>query len=258
MALSIQITEAFRKENGDVLAVDLILSAVRGNILEAIKGNPSALNTHVVIALNTEKPSKAVQAVQDIDNIVKQCSHDGLSDSSLKFVLEKASKAPLGPGLEIGSYKGGTALALLHLRDWPLFVTVDPYGGKPYEGGDIVMEKAYQDAFHVIHKTNLSSAENHTHFLMTGLEFLERNAGFSYWKNGVEKKFENLAFAFVDGQHDKNTVLKEVWALLPLMDAEGIIVIDNIDKDPELQKALIEMGAELGPETEPGARQAVL
>lgn len=206
-----------------------------------------------------------------VDMLVKRHSHDGLTDAGLRYVLEHAYEAlraaPQRPVVEIGSYKGATALALLelvaHMGQEPLICTVDPYGGKPYKGAGVVWDYPgglYRDPVYLAQKANLVAWANHAHFLMTGVHFLRRVVGMPYWRNGVEQPLERFSFVFLDGDHDKGTVLTELSLVIQYLAPGGRCVIDNVDSAELLQALTGEnngWGIELGPVTEPGARQAV-
>lgn len=272
MALRIEITDRFRKEFGDEAAVEAVLGQVKLQLLGYIKTSPpnARLNFSTTLSVRPELDGKQADTGLPVDDVVKLYSHDGLCDTSLRFVLEHAKAAfeavPEGPALEIGSFKGGTALALLALHDWPLLITVDPYGSKDYKGGDLVLPAwtgTYGDACYVAHKSNLATAENHAHFLMTGVEFLKR-LPITFWRQGEPLLAGNyisgggFAFAFVDGEHDCETVLEEIGLLLARVARGGRIIVDNIDKDPKLENELVRLGFTVGPEVPWGAKQAVL
>lgn len=249
-----------------------------------------------------------------VEQLAEKHAHDGLSPAGLRFVLDAAARAPLGPFLEIGSLIGGTSLALMDLleilhrdvvchdcggtgkrgreaqigaahvtfepgracarclgsgqvaSDPPVLVTVDPYGGKPYSGGDYVVDWLYGDDIYLAHKQNLARFPNHVHFALEGHVFLSRCLGAPIWRRGKRVPLTEFSFAFLDGDHDAATVREELLHLMPHMARGGRIVVDNVDKDPRLVPALLGYcatsrswgRAELGPETEPGARQAVI
>jgi hypothetical protein len=266
MAVRLEITPQFRENHGDEAAVDLMLSQVKKQFLDHIRTTPGWLRFGMVVSVVPEKP-EGVFGVgpAKVDQVARDYSHDGLCDTSLRFVLENAAQVPYGPALEIGSFKGGTALALLALRDWPLLVTVDPYGSKDYKGGDLLLPKetgTYGDEIYVAHKCLLANAEDHAHFLMTGEEFLKHvvgkvGASARFWKKGEEYSYSKFGFAFVDGEHDRETVLREIDLLMPHMLPGGRVIIDNIDKDPTLEAALVAGGWTIGPKVEWGAKQAL-
>lgn len=267
MALRFEISAAFRKQHGDEMAVALVIRNLYDELVAHVKQAPDKPLRFRAAVSSLLEDVPDPPPVGLIPTLVEQYSHDGLSDESLRFVLETAASVPYGAALEIGSFKGGTALALMALRDWSLFVTVDPYGVKAYAGGDGLWEGLYGDEVYVAQKSNLACCGNHAHFLMTGIEFLERNIGFKYWRNGFEHTFGihrgvggggRISFAFVDGEHSLEAVQRELELLRPHMHPQGKIIVDNIDKDKRLQEWLVSIGAELGPEVPEGARQAVL
>jgi hypothetical protein len=214
----------------------------------------------------------------NVNELVKKHSHDGLSDQSLANVLTEAREAyyrrPTAPMLEIGSFRGGTAGAILDMLDRetrhgdgahepPLLITVDPYGGKAYRGGDVTITLLYGDDVYQAHKRRLAEYANHAHFLMEGVEWLARCVGTPYWRSCRRRTMAGFSFAFVDGEHESDAVLAELDLLLPHMAQDGRVLVDNVDKDARLQLALTEARAwdgwrcgEIG--GEPGARMAML
>lgn len=221
----------------------------------------------------------------DLDRMVARHAHDGLGEAGLRLVLTEAAAAaarvPSGPFLEIGSLKGNTAVALLETLDAlgalracppPLLVTVDPYGDKPYRGGDVVALGLYGDAVYAAAKHNLARFPNHAHFLAESEWFLWNCQGMPYWRRGKRHELTGWAFAFVDGEHDAATVMEELRLLVPNMARGGTIVVDNVDKDPVLEGRLagdfvslltdggitVRPSVELGPKGQWGARQAIV
>jgi hypothetical protein len=196
--------------------------------------------------------------------------HDGLTVAGVEFVLQHAllalerSESLSLTMLEIGSYKGGTSLALLDLADLctprPFLFTVDPYGGKPYNGGNVLLYGGlYSNPVYVAHKLNTARFPNHAHFYMTGEQFLRRVVGATYWYECQERKIDDFVFAFVDGDHDRTTVLTELDRLLPHMADGGRIVIDNVDMDPDLVNVLgMRKDCLINSDMPPGARQAMI
>lgn len=223
------------------------------------------------VAGMTVGPPIAPRCVDDrelLARLVATYTHDGISDPSLRCVLEHALAAhravPFGATVEIGTYKGGTALALLALLRslyagaQPLVATVDPYGSKPYKGGDAVVVGLYGDPLYTFMRAQLMDYPNHAHYLMEGVEFLDRMHGCRYWLDGRERYLHSLAFAFVDGDHDHVTVVREIEALEARWTRAGTrVVVDNVDKDPRLPDALRARGYEILPRPQAGAWQAV-
>src|SRR2546425_2842969 len=128
--------------------------------------------------------------------------------------LEFAKKNIKLPSLEIGTCRGGSAMAFLKsLRlvwrsDPPMLFTVDPYGNKDYPGS----QETYGDNEYLEAKRNLAIYPNHAHFLLAGIEFINY-LPFHYWDNGQKYSLTRFGFAFLDGQHDALTVLAEAYSL---------------------------------------------
>lgn len=241
---------------------------VRGHVADLVR-RVGRGRLRIAFTMSYQPPSRPAEGAVDLDRVVRDFSHDGLGDDSLRFVLEQLllahQAAPNGPTLEVGTYKAGTSVAMLHVLAQsyrtapPYLVTVDPYGGKPYRGGDVqVVPQAYEDQIYTIAKQVLSGDSNHAHFTMTGVQFLRRCVGTTYWRYGVERMLDRFTFAFLDGDHDYATVTEEVELLLPVMASRGRIVIDNVDKDPRLTDYLHAIGARIETDRLPGGQQALL
>lgn len=162
--------------------------------------------------------------------------------------LEAHARCPGRPSVEIGTRAGGSALLYLHLLDMlydapPMFFTVDPYGLKPYRGGDHPADdrlRPYGDPMYATAKQALVNYPNHCHFLLESMDFFKsmRDAGF--WWRGVKYPFrQNFAFIFLDGDHDASAVLDEVAITLPhWLAPRGTIAIDNAFNDPKVKEVL--------------------
>jgi glycosyltransferase involved in cell wall biosynthesis/2-polyprenyl-3-methyl-5-hydroxy-6-metoxy-1,4-benzoquinol methylase len=149
------------------------------------------------------------------------------------------------PILEIGTFKGASALVWLKLlkalgRTTPV-ITVDPYGGKPYEGGNGSGEALYTGETFVAMKRLLAEFPNHFHFPIGSMGFLCRYPADVVWHEGRAIPLDTFAFALLDGQHDARTIERELQYLLQgahlthrsRMAPGGVIVVDNIDADTE-------------------------
>lgn len=165
-------------------------------------------------------------------------SVEGLAFLEKSFTMAHAAVKG-GLSVEIGSRRGGSAfMMLLQLQEMyspdnmPMLFTIDPYGGKPYKGGDVVMPNLYGDSEYVAMKKLLAGFSNHAHWYMESEDFLALLPALRYWWRSVQRRVEGLAFAFLDGDHDAATISFEVRALLPHMAPGAMIVIDNVDKDP--------------------------
>jgi hypothetical protein len=177
------------------------------------------------------------------------------------------SLTPHGLSVEFGTRKGGSALLqLLALEDMyrpappPFLFTVDPYGGKPYSGGgpETGPRRVLYGGAEFSHmKALLARFQNHVHFYMESLEFLKVIPMIGYWRDSGRREFAPVSFAFLDGDHDADTVGAEVAGLLPFMSRSGIILVDNFDKDLRMPKALDKYtpGIEFGPAARAGDLQ---
>lgn len=170
--------------------------------------------------------------------------------------------APGGLSIEIGSRSGGSAYLFLTLLrklyqegNEPFLFTVDPYGAKMYPGPNPA--PIYEEEHFVALKKALASIPNHSHFLMTSLEFFERMYGCAYWVPGEipyvdetgskyalgeEKRMGQLSFCLLDGDHILSTIRRELhWlfsAYTHWMSPNGIAVVDNVEFDSETESYL--------------------
>lgn len=162
-----------------------------------------------------------------------------------ELFVEAHQMAPGGLSLEIGTWRGGTAYVFLRLLERlypastrPMLFTVDPYGDKPYNGGDEAARPAlYGDADYVIMKKLLARFPHHAHFYMTSEEFFARKRT-EYWWSHRAHDVELVTFALVDGEHDADTISEDVLDLLPLLAPDGTLVVDNVDNDPQTLQAI--------------------
>lgn len=201
--------------------------------------------------------------------------HAGMALPGMEFVLHhcyEAHRQAIEDGrdsndltIEVGSFRGQTALAILDLlqntythRPPPMLFTVDPYGSKPYESGDSSGAIDYGDDIYTSQKQRLAPYPNHAHFLMRSTDFFYCVVGTPYWMRGQRKLVERFRFVLLDGEHSTDVVMEEVNHIknFGLMASGGRVVIDNVDKDPTLIPKLLEEGYELGPPAPFGARQA--
>jgi 2-polyprenyl-3-methyl-5-hydroxy-6-metoxy-1,4-benzoquinol methylase/glycosyltransferase involved in cell wall biosynthesis len=167
--------------------------------------------------------------------------------------LEAVQTAGDLPVLEVGTWKGASALVWLELltalgRTTPV-ITVDPYGGKPYRGGNGDGEALYGAEAFTAMKRLLAPYGNHYHFPVASSEFLRAVAGRpapTIWHEGTQVPLDTFAFALLDGEHAADTIRFELDVLLgkrsfparPRIAPGGIIVVDNIDADPDTLRML--------------------
>jgi hypothetical protein len=163
-------------------------------------------------------------------------------DAWVRQFVEAHQRFPGGLSLEIGTWKGGTALVLCevlellyHARSRPMLFTVDPYGDKPYDGGDSTEKPAlFGNTDYVGMKDLLAPYPHHAHFYQTSTQFLQTVAGTGiYWWRGQARKIHQFTFALVDGEHSAAAIGAELAQLLPHMAPGGVVIVDNVDNDPE-------------------------
>jgi len=156
--------------------------------------------------------------------------------------------APGGISIELGTRKGGSALLFLQLllRMYPvcqpMLFTVDPYGLKPYHGGDCVIENGlYGDDEYLAAKSLLRGYPNHAHFLTDSKSFLSRCLRLSLYRNGRKGELADASFIFHDGDHSADAICGDLGTILlglslPTTQAawlkrNGTVVIDNVHAD---------------------------
>lgn len=207
-----------------------------------------------------------------VPSIVSEClphsdmKHPEFTALAREFVRAHTA-APLGASVEIGTRRGGSALLMLMLLvkqkqydqllgPLPMVFSVDPYGGKPYNGGNGIFPGLYGDVEYRAMRALLAPFTNHAHFLMTSSDFLRMAAGvgsgtWRYWHEGNEQRLvNNTSFVLHDGQHDAPSIASDLrdllaWKFLP---AGGRIVIDNVDVDPATKGAVAGIAGDYGAE----------
>lgn len=176
-------------------------------------------------------------------------------------------RAPGGLSIEVGTRMGGSACVFAELLwasysgvDVPLLWTVDPYGSKPYVGGDTTEAPIYDDAIYLAMKFNLKTVPFHTHWLMESVDFFSRIAGMPYWRPGAgrwtgqdvvsgaaiqmpigERRLagkESATFILLDGEHSAEAIGRDVGMALFWLKPGGAIVVDNCDTDPDTVRML--------------------
>jgi predicted O-methyltransferase YrrM len=164
-------------------------------------------------------------------------------------------QAPYGLSIEIGTRIGGSALLFLLLLERlydpqlrPMLFTIDPYGGKPYDGGNGVEYGIYGDSEFVKMKKLLARFPNHAHFFMQSHGFLELMGGageelaFKYHLRGAQKVASgDVSFVFLDGEHSSTSIFVDFTLLRDrkMLRPGAIVFIDNVDVDPQTRRNLM-------------------
>ena len=162
---------------------------------------------------------------------------DGIEYDILERCIEKVIGIP-GCFLEIGTRKGGSmqiiidaAILSCQKRD---FVSVDPYGNIPYNDGQSITRYDYTNemkcaALSDLYRYALQSKVNLVTFTMTDALFFKwTKAGIPIYDQECRME-QNVAFAFLDGPHDAESISEELYELARRTYAGAIVVIDNID-----------------------------
>lgn len=190
-----------------------------------------------------------------VDEIVQDARDFSFSDPArikawANLFLRAHQTAPGGLSVEVGTWKGGTALVFLelleelyHARVRPMLFTVDPYGQKPYDGGDAPATSGlYGPADYALAKAVLQFYPNHAHFHLEALEFVSSLVGRSYWHGATQRVIGEFSFVLLDGQHDAASIAAEVSEFGRTLKAGGVLIVDNVDNDPESVEVLKHSG----------------
>lgn len=165
---------------------------------------------------------------------------------------EAHTAAPGGVTVEIGTRAGGSAAVLAaalmdtygSIEACPPLLTCDPYGCRPYNDGKAThTDTDYGRVYYAQAKALLMGIPFHAHFRLPSRDFLPLLATAEWWEDGRATPFRNVTFAFLDGEHDAESILAEAQAVLAGMLPGGIVVIDNVDHDPRAVPWLRELGA---------------
>ena len=62
--------------------------------------------------------------------------------------------------------------------------------------------------------------------------------GRSYFQLGHELRIDGFTFAFLDGDHDHVTIGEELRLLMPRLARKGLVIVDNVDLDPDTHRVL--------------------
>lgn len=171
-----------------------------------------------------------------IDEFKQFSDHQPGLDFLYEKVLEKAKSLPENaPFVEIGTRRGGSALIFLTAIknsgiQRPLY-TIDPYGNKPYKLSDatifrVAIDDYYKDAMKLL--SIYCSMHNlfWTHFRITSFDFMKIYEQINIWWDERALK-ELFGFVYLDGEHNEDTVAKELEWFQPRMHKDGLIVIDD-------------------------------
>jgi hypothetical protein len=178
---------------------------------------------------------------QRYNSVVNQYSLHGDSPFDKYEMLAKvASIAPEGILVEIGFRAGTGVMSMIEgntSSDRNLYVAIDPFGNVPYKEGNRVMRHDYTNERR---KGTLNNFYNYlsdiqtTNFIFFNLEsveFFDRYSdGIPDYFSGEKRVRTDYSVAHLDGQHDTETVMKEVQFFIPRMQPNGFIVIDNTER----------------------------
>lgn len=166
-----------------------------------------------------------------------------------ELFIEAHHAAPGGLSIELGTRKGGSAVLFLQLllrlypaEKQPMLFTVDPYGLKPYDGGDCVVATGlYGDEEYLAAKSVLRGYPNHAHFLMESSLFLTRMWGLRFYRDGKLHLLKDASFIFHDADHSPRAILEDVDAVgfgASWIDSKGLLVVDNVHANPKTADVL--------------------
>lgn len=173
--------------------------------------------------------------------------YDAPSDMTLtarRFLVKHFHRAhqlfPGGISFEVGHRMGGSALIMLDLIDeiykgWPpadrpVLISADPYGCKPYNGGNGLPHAGlYGAATYAVAKKNLAESINHIFYYMRGEDALKVLPQCELWYAGERLHFKDMTFVLLDGAHDAETITTE--ALYSAQLGANVILVDNADAD---------------------------
>lgn len=161
------------------------------------------------------------------------CDHSIGFQNLYNRVLQKALTLPEEfPFLEIGIRLGGSSLLFLNAikdsgRTKRFLFTVDPYGAYPYTSraddyGENFRRLSMKQITDYCFENNL----NHSHFRLKSLDFFNTWMQSSFYSEG--KEFQKaFSFIYFDGDHEDQTVFKEVELFGPQVCSNGLFVIDD-------------------------------
>lgn len=225
------------------------------------------MSEHVPVKPSEERVKQAV----DVADKASDRGRRGLEAWAQDFITAHRT-APDGLTIEVGTRIGGSALlwgmlleSMYGEENPPPLWTVDPYGGKPYVGGDVgeLEVPIYGPDVYLAMKHNLVEAQYHAHFLMESHDFFGMR--FAYWRlgdrraqvvNAADGKPHELrvgesrragegsaSFILLDGEHSARAIVRDLRGAWPWLKTGGRVVIDNVDTDP---KTMFEISCWLG------------
>lgn len=140
------------------------------------------------------------------------------------------------PFLEIGTRAGGTTLlfiqAIIQSYLPRLMFSVDPYGNKPFRQGSSTLLNLYGESFWKQasnHIANICSSSNlvfQSHWKITSLDFIKIYDQITIWHQGLPFKGP-FGLVYLDGDHDEDTISREIEFFAPRLYPKGMIIIDD-------------------------------
>jgi hypothetical protein len=179
---------------------------------------------------------------QRYNSVVNQFSLQGDSPFNKYEMLAKvANAAPEGILVEIGFRAGTGVMSMIEGNthsDKNLYVAIDPFGNIPFKEGNNTRTHDYTNARRkgtlnnfYNYLSDLNTTTNFIFFNLESVEFFGRYAdGIPDYFSGEKRIRTDYAVAHLDGQHDTDTVLKEVQFFIPRIQPNGFIVIDNTER----------------------------
>ena len=176
------------------------------------------------------------------NSVVNQYSLHGDSPFNKYEMLAKvANAAPEGILVEIGFRAGTGVMSMIEGNthsDKNLYVAIDPFGNIPYKEGNDVKRLDYTNERRkgtlnnfYNYLSDLNTTTNFIFFNLESVEFFNRYTdGIPDYFSGEKRIRTDYSVAHLDGQHDTETVMKEVQFFIPRIQPNGFIVIDNTER----------------------------
>ena len=157
------------------------------------------------------------------------------------MLAKVAQEAPEGILVEIGFRAGTGVMSMIEGNthsDKNLYVAIDPFGNIPFKEGNSVRNLDYTNERRkgtlnnfYNYLSDLNTTTNFIFFNLESVEFFRRYAdGIPDYFSGEKRIRTDYAVSHLDGQHDTETVLKEVQFFIPKIQQNGFIVIDNTEQ----------------------------